>query len=90
MPPGQAPEKQTAALWLFGSPASTFVLTKGGKENLNPVVICILKHLNRVCLPAWHCVSSSKFLSPTPSKIATMTVPSFFAAYISAGLVGTS
>lgn len=40
----------------FGSPASTFVLTRGGRENLSPAVICILKHLNTDCPPAWHFV----------------------------------
>lgn len=72
---GRAPGKPTTALWLSGSPASTFVLTRGGRENWSPAVICILKHLNTVCSPAWHFVFSSRSLHPTPSKIATTLGP---------------
>lgn len=38
---------------------------------MNPVVICILKHLNTVYPPAWHLVFFRKSLNPTPFKVAT-------------------
>lgn len=84
---GPGPRKTSWSSVLFGSPASPFVLTRGGRENLNPVVICILKHLNTVSPPAWHSALFSQFLGPAPSKPAILYPP---LAYIHGSLVGIS
>lgn len=61
---GRAPEKQTAALWLFGSPTLTFVLVKGWEGEFEPVAICILKHLNSLSTCLARCVSPVSLSAP--------------------------
>lgn len=90
MPAAPSPRKTSwspAALWLLGSSQTRpFVLTRGGRENLNPVVICILKHLNPASPPAWHLAFPNQHLSPTRTKIASLHPP-FATASGQGGLV---